>query len=548
MYPVRLEMSRPPNRAERVIDSAGAPSVAYAGFSGGRRLYPWTSEDSSLTTGSSSTRSGWVRFGVPAAIFVVVAGVYALTSWDRVKAPSPHFHFVDLAHSFVSGRLDTDTPRRRRGAKPKEDDPRGYQAAIDRALTGPDDKPVGWNDWASYRVLTLKSGETVEGVWPWKDGKGEKTKEFRTLSGDRMIIDPATDVARGCDSKKPYKRCDDVRYFISFPPLPGILMIPLYEIWGYDVNDVLVTILFAALNAVLMFFLFRLLTARGYSERGLRDQLLLTALFAFGTVVYFSSVRGEVWFTALVVGLTLNIAYMMASVDARHPLLAGLMLILGFATRTPLVFATPFFLTQLLWAREDGQRPPWGRLAGKLAMFAVPCVIGGVALMWYNHARFGSPFEFGHSYLVEGTRPSIREHGLFSFWFLNRNLSAMLTNMPVFTMDKPFVHITRHGLGLIATTPMFLFLLWPKGPASSLRRSLALTIACVAVPAAFYQNTGWAQFGYRFSLDWTPYMMALLAIDRRRLGRLAIVLIAVSILVNLFGAATFGRANPFYYD
>jgi hypothetical protein len=496
------------------------------------------------TTGSRAR-----RFAIPAAIFVAVASIYALTSWNRVTQPSPHFHFVDMARSFLDGRLDTDTPRQRRGQPQKPEDPRGYRDAIDRALTGPDGKPVGWNDWASYRVLELKSGETVAGVWPWKDDKGDKRLEFRTLDGSWMRIDPVKDVARGCDPKHPYRRCDETKFYVSFPPVPALVMTPPYLIWGYDVNDVILTILFGALNAVLIFLMLQQLAARGHSDRSTREQLWLTALFAFGTVVYFSSVRGEVWFTALVIGLTLNTAYLMASLDARHPFLAGLFLILGFATRTPIAFATPFFLLQLLWSRDAARDGiDWKSLIRKASLFAVPCLAGGVALMWYNHARFGSPFEFGHTYLVEGTRAAIRDHGLFSFWFLNRNLAAMVTNMPVFTLDAPYVHITRHGLGLIATTPAFLFLLWPKGPASTLRRSLVITILCVAVPAAFYQNTGWAQFGYRFSLDWTPYMMALLGIDRRRVGRLFIVLILVGILVNLFGAATFGRANGFYYD
>lgn len=498
------------------------------------------------TSGASSRRRTAL---VALVVFVVVAAVYTLTAWDRVKQPSPHFHFVDLAWSFMHGRLDTDTPRQRLNAPAKADDPPGYRDAVNRALTGPDGKAVGWNDWSSYRVLTLKSGETVAGVWPWKDTKGEKRKDFRTLRGDWMRIDPGADIARGCDPEAKYKRCDEVKYFISFPPLPGLIMVPLVSVWGYRVNDVLVTILFAALNAVLIFLMMRVLASRGHSERPLREQLWLTALFAFGTVAYFSSVRGEVWFTALVLGLTLNTAYLMASLDARRPLLAGLFLILGFATRTPLVFATPFFLMQLWWSRgDDGARPAWGVLARKAALFVVPCIIGGVALMWYNHARFGSPFEFGHTFLVEGTRPAIREHGLFSFHFLNRNLSAMLTNMPVFTLEHPYVKVTRHGLGLIATTPVLLTLLWPRGPRTTLWRSLVLTVACVLVPAAFYQNTGWAQFGYRFSLDWTPYLMALLAIDQRRIGRLYAAFIVVAIVVNLFGAATFGRANPFYYD
>ncbi|MEC8025051.1 MAG: hypothetical protein VX223_14065, partial [Myxococcota bacterium] len=53
----------------------------------------------------------------PLSVFVLAFGVYTLLAWERIDAPSPHFHFVDLAHSFLNGRLDTDTPRSRLSEK-----------------------------------------------------------------------------------------------------------------------------------------------------------------------------------------------------------------------------------------------------------------------------------------------------------------------------------------------------------------------------------------------------------------------------------------------
>ena len=69
---------------------------------------------------------------------------------DRVLAPSPQFHFVDLAHSFMAGRLDTDTPNQPRHARPKPDDPPGYREAIERSYAA-----GGWNDWASIKLIKL---------------------------------------------------------------------------------------------------------------------------------------------------------------------------------------------------------------------------------------------------------------------------------------------------------------------------------------------------------------------------------------------------------
>ena len=49
--------------------------------------------------------------------------------------------------------------------------------------------------------------------------------------------------------------------------------------------------------------------------------------------------------------------------------------------------------------------------------------------------------------------------------------------------------------------------------------ALALTALAVALPTLFYQNTGWVQFGPRFSLDYLPLLFVLVALSGRRRGQ-----------------------------
>jgi hypothetical protein len=532
---------------------------------------------------------------------LVFAGTFsglALTSWDRALAPSPHFHFVDLAHSFMQGRLDTRTPMRKAGQKALPDDPPGLQEAVDRQLaTG------GWNDWVSFYEVSLTGGETFKGVWPWaRKKKGQEGYEWKDrfvlLSGDWAEFNRAKEVRKVClappDAPKDsddyrswdqrdrfdeeadacqnsavesaQRRCPPGqkrvncllrRHFVSFPPVPGLVMLPFAALWGYHVNDVLITLAFAAANALLMLLILLALQAKGYSPRSTRDLLVLVFLYSFGTVAYFSSVRGEVWFTALVIGATFNLLYLYYALDLRNPLLAGLFLGLGVGTRVPLAFGCTFFALQLFL-----QKLPWDR-TGILkrvrqgAQFAAPLIVIATILMWYNKMRFGSVTEFGHRFLLDGTRPAIVDHGLFSFWFLPRNLAAALTNVPQFITRFPYVKITGHGLSLLATTPVFFYLLWPRKEVVvaattaryhiSLHTIIWLTVAAIAVPGLLYQNTGWLQFGYRFAMDYLPLLIILLALDGRKFSRLFYVLVVISFAVNLFGAITFGRFPVFYH-
>lgn len=489
-----------------------------------------------------ATAGAMRQFGLKQSVivFVVVSAVYALVAWDRLGQPSPQFHFVDLAESFMAGRLDTETPKQRSGA-PRAEDAQGYRSALKRV-----EDAGGWNDWAAIRTLTLKDGQVVRGRFPWPADSGEQRHIFYTDDNLELKIVVPQDLARTCgDSGR--RLCDETTYYVSFPPFPALVFLPLAAISGYDVNDVLVTLLVGGLNAVLIFWLLQLLAIRGHSTRSTSDNLWLTFAFALGTVAFFSSVRGEVWFTALIFGIALNVGYMLAALDLKHPLVAGLLLGLGVATRVPIAFCFAFFAWQLLFPGGGWRRGRTREILVKGAWFAAPIIIIGVALMQYNKARFGEAGEFGHSYLSGGAADRVRDYGMFSWTYLNRNLLSAVLSLPRVLPSAPYVQVSTHGLGLLFTTPLLAFLLWPK-KRPPIRRALWAAAALAAIPGLFYQNTGWSQFGYRFALDFMPYLFALLAVEGRPLDRRAKALIIFGIIVNLFGAITFGRYGQFYYE
>jgi len=531
-------------------------------------------------------------------VFLVVLMGLSLSSWNFLTRPSKQFHFTDLAESWMHGRLDTDTPFRRKGGKALPDDPPGLQEAVDWTLSG---KKGGWNDWVSYFEVTLKSGEYFKGVWPWKNRKkGRKGYEnrdvFVNLAGDWLTLksrgpflracvaapDPRNKEARlawrlrdrhpadraacadatkdpgHCAAGESRVTCKLRHYFVSFPPMPGVVMLPMVAIWHYHFNDVIFTVVVAALAMVLLLLLLGYLRRQGYSSLNGRERFLLVLLFAFGTVFHFSAIRGQVWYTALIMGVFFNLGYLYFASDLRHPFLAGLFLAMGFATRVTLVFTAVYFLLLLVLSRRRWDRAGQVWRLRRLALFSIAPLAVGVGLMFYNLVRFDSVFEFGHKFLADGTRESVVDHGLFSFWFLSRNLSAALANVPQFSMTWPYVRISGHGLSLLFTTPVFFYLLWPKrGDMDEqegldryrwpLRRVLWITVAATALPGLLYQNTGWFQFGYRFGLDYMPLLFVLLAMDHRKRGWVFYSLVLLAIAVNTFGAITFQRMPVFYH-
>jgi hypothetical protein len=455
-----------------------------------------------------SRRSGLVL------LYVVFAAAYLGASGGRLRQHSAYNHFVYLADGWLHGRL---------------------------SLAG---EPPNENDWAKVDVLTLRDGRTVRGTY---GGRGGAADRFYPLRGATFTV-PATDIVA--------RR--DIRY-VSFPPFPAVLMLPFVAVAGLRFNDVLFTALWAALNPVLLFGLLRSLHGRGLTRRSAIDDLWLTVMFGVGSVYYYCAVVGQVWFTAHMVAVTTVIGFAWAAIDARRPALAGLFIGLGLATRPPgLGLMAVLFLWEAMHVSgvivaHDGR---WrlrmtsrtvAVLARKLLAFTWPLAIVLAVLCVHNALRFANPLEFGHRYLNVQWQERIQRFGLLNYHFLSRNLTAALLLLPRILTRWPFIKISQHGMSLLVTTPGLAYTVAPA-ERSRLTLPLWLTILATALPSLLYQNSGYVQLGYRFSLDYMVFFVMLIAVRNRPLSRLFKGLVLVSIPINLFLAIVFDRYMEFSYD
>ena len=424
----------------------------------------------------------------PAILFLLSLLVFGAVAGSRLRRASPDPHFAAQAAAWLHGRADIDP------------------------------WPAGADDPAKVEEVRLDDGSVVRG----RRLKSRPT--FRVLGGTEI---PTTRIAQSLGIKN----------YVSFPPFPSLLMLPQAAIWGARANDVVLTVVLAALVPAAFLLLLRRLRGAGLSDRSPADEIWLSALLGFGTVFFFVAVQGRVWFTAHVVGVLLAILYVHASFEAKRPVLAGILLGCAVATRTPMLFLGLLFAHEV-W-RTGGS--PFRRLV----RFAAPLVVIGAALAAYNYVRFGEIAEFGHSYLEVRQQAQIERFGLLSSAYLGRNLAVALTLLPQFSSTSPFVSISGHGLAMWVTTPILFYLLWPARR-GEWHRILWACVGTIAAFSLFYQNSGWLQFGYRFSLDYMVPLVLLLALGGRRLGGVARTLIVVGMMVNLFGAITFNRVGQIY--
>jgi hypothetical protein len=429
-------------------------------------------------------------------IFLSVLMIHLSLSNVRLLGPSSDTHFTYLAQSFLSGRLDML------------------------------DKPPHQNDWASYEILTLKNGETIKGFWMIG-----KYQLFRTLSGEEKKIQPHQ------------IKSTQTKYFVSFPPFPAILMIPLYLLFGLQASDTLFTVLMAVLNAFLFWEFLQYLRQKGFYQRDPKEDLWLLAMFSLSTAHLWCSVMGKVWFTALIVGVTCHFLFLRFAFGMHHPLLAGIALGCAFSTRTTLVIGAVFFYAQIIWPLHDSFDQK--ERIKRALIFSIPPFLIGLLLLAFNYARFENPFEFGHTYLFGGNLQRIRDYGLFHPVFFQKNIIAAFLLLPKIVFYAPFILISYHGMAIQFSSPALCWVLYQKVQNQWINRFqviLLVNTLLAFILILLYQNTGWIQYSFRFILDLLPLLVLSIACTNRPMNIWFKTAVIWGIIINLFGALSFQKS------
>jgi hypothetical protein len=371
----------------------------------------------------------------------------------------------------------------------------------------------------------------------------------------------------------------DGKTYISFPPFPAVLMVPFVGLAGSPENfrDGQFVIWLAGIAPAGLFLVLEKLRRTGRSPRTESQNIVLSLLFAFGTVYFFTAVEGTVWFAAQVVAAALSTVYVLAALDAERPVLAGSMMACAYLTRPPMLWMSFLFAMEALRVSRRAGTEKAGSsalrrvvagldftaLARRYILFAVPVVLAFGVMAWMNWTRFhrATPFaSLAHEFLTVAWRARIEKWGLLGYHYLAKNLGVALTSLPWLPpkdgaglFGSPF-KINEHGLALWFTTPLYFWLLWPKRFDGEPDRKwlyvvLALSAALPAAMDLLYQNSGWRQFGYRFSNDYVVLLFVMLAVGARPMRGLFAAAAVWSIAWNAFGAATFDKAqfDRFYY-
>ena len=246
-------------------------------------------------------------------------------------------------------------------------------------------------------------------------------------------------------------------------------------------------------------------------------------------------------------------------------MLAGLLLGIAATARLPLVFAAPFFIL------VGG--------GGSTARRTVSAAVGGVvpvaALLLYTYLTTGAFLHPGYDYQYQLEANGYPTLGYRPEWsvedprYIPQNLVIMLGALPVvapelkpntlgfgdpvalctepgaqrslFDQDCPLVMPIDIGTSLLLSAPGLLISLFAirRHPLARLTVGAGVTVVLIALFNLAHFSQGWVQWGYRFSLDFIPFLLPLVALGAARAdGRpraIAVALVIAGAAVNLWG-------------
>lgn len=311
------------------------------------------------------------------------------------------------------------------------------------------------------------------------------------------------------------------KFAVVYPPTPALISIPFVLIFGTKFEQQILSQIMGALAA----FIWGLIAYQKSRKKIISLWVFLLA--SLGNIVWFLSSNGSVWYTGQVSAFLFLTLTIYESINKKRVPLLVLYFGLAFLSRLQIVLALPL----ILYLNRD-----LFKNIKKFFSFILGISSFGIIYSIYNYLRFGSFIETGYD-LIPGvlTEPWYQK-GIFNYSYIVPNLRVMFMSLPVVKDTFPFITPSWGGLAIWITSPVFIYIF---SASLKQRQNLITWVSLILISIAIFMHggTGFAQFGYRYAVDFYPLILLLIvvAVSKKRLVWHHWLLLSVSILVNFWG-------------
>ncbi len=314
----------------------------------------------------------------------------------------------------------------------------------------------------------------------------------------------------------------DNKLYVVYPPMPAVLLLPFVILFDQAFEQQWLAHILGAGAVTLAYML-------GLSlKRGELASIWLGLLTGLGTIIWYLASTGSAWYLGQVTAFFFIMAAMVESQRKKRALLIGIFLGCGYWARLQTILAVPFFLYLLGGNKHSVQ------IKTILKILIPVCVFVGINAL-YNYLRFGSFLDKAYILIPELMEEPWYNRGLFHPSYIPRHLKTFLWSFPRSHDYFPYLSPSWAGLAIWITTPAFILLFKAPFKKASVRAA-CLTIIAIALVVFMYGSTGFSQFGYRYSVDFYPFLILLVALGLPQKPKAYHwILLLLSILVNTWG-------------
>ena len=319
------------------------------------------------------------------------------------------------------------------------------------------------------------------------------------------------------------------KYYLSFPPLPSVVMLPFVLLFGEKTPSNLVSALYGIFTAMIAY---KILKKAGMKRGG---AVFFAIAYVWGSNMLWLSTSGGVWFLAQ----GLNMLLLTACVYFAQQK----MRVAAYAMAALAVGCRPFSVCMFLplmayFYMADKDRPMADRIRGQIRSLIIPAFIA-VCYMLYNYVRFDNVLEFGHNYLPEFTRS---EKGQFSLSYILPNLYNLLLRPVTLRADLTLEYPLFDGFMFYIANPMFL--IWfavvvkdvLQKRLDAVRLCIVIAVLAELLLLCAHKTLGGWQFGARYTVDMLPMALMYLLLKKDEPGGISAFIMAAGMMFNLYGA------------
>jgi hypothetical protein len=309
------------------------------------------------------------------------------------------------------------------------------------------------------------------------------------------------------------------KYFVVYPPMPAIIAMPFVFLFGKNFPQQLMAHILGAGIAVLT-------VAISWKIKKDKKLAIWSALLVgFGTIIWFLSSVGSSWYLGQISACFFLTAAILEAISKKRPLLIGILLGAAYLSRIQTILSLPFFLYQLKKKEIN-----------HYLVFAIGTSPFFIFNSIYNFVRFDVPWDKAYTLIPGLFNEPWYSEGLFNLSYIPNHLKIILLGLPIFKNTFPYLFPSWAGLAIWITTPAFVYSLFAPLKERLVQLSW-LTIFLISLVIFSHGTTGFAQFGYRFAVDFYPFLIFLTikGVVKTGLRWHHWFLLILGIIVNLWG-------------